>query len=374
MAKIYFIKAHPDFDDSFYTSARMRRARLRVGNNVKFLTMILCLAFAATACSDKKSKKADGSAPAVVDETTEESSTVPDKSVSMKFVTPADDTSKIVSGASYDIAVEFINTSATATWGIFYTPTQGSVAGGMAILEDLPVTLTKITWDTSFVDPGTYYVYVVLVNEGISNVYNAPGSFKFEGSLDLNRAPVATIASPDGDRSYAPGAMIPITFTAVDADDDPLDIKVEYTADGSLWQVIQDNVAADVNQIEWLIPTDAVRGARYRIRVVASDGKQTAEAINNKVFGINSTPVIYTAQVQNILNAKCAAACHEGVLPTANLNLTNFAGADIGKQGIVDRTRMTAESPMPPATDARKLTVEERDLLQLWLWGGAPQN
>lgn len=90
-----------------------------------------------------------------------------------------------------------------------------------------------------------------------------------------------------------------------------LDIKVEYTADGSLWQVIQDNIAPEVNQIEWVIPTDAARSARYRIRVVASDGKQTAEAVNNKVFGVNSTPVIYTAQVQNLLNAKCATACHE---------------------------------------------------------------
>jgi hypothetical protein len=334
--------------------------------------MILCLAFAAIACSDKKGKKSDGSASAV-NETAEESSTIADKSVSMKFVTPADDSPKIVKGASYDIAVEFINTSATATWGIFYTPTQGSVAGGLAILEDLPVTLTTVTWDTSFVDPGTYYVYVVLVNEGISNIYNAPGSFKFEGSLDLNKAPVATIASPDGDRSYAPGDKIAITYTAVDADDDPLDIKVEYTADGSLWQVIQDNIAPDVNQIEWSIPTDAARGARYRIRVVASDGKQTAEAINNKVFGVNSTPVIYTAQVQNILNGKCATpACHGSALTT--LNLSNFAGASIGKQGIVDRTRATAGSPMPPANNPTQLTDEERDLLQLWLWGGAPQN
>jgi uncharacterized membrane protein len=156
--------------------------------------------------------------------------------------------------------------------------------------------------------------------------------------------------------------------------DDPLDIKIEYTTNGSLWQIVEDNISADVNQVEWVVPSDATQGARYRIRVVASDGKQISEAVNNKVFGVTATPVIYTAQVQNILNNKCATACHEGALPRANLNLTNYTGANAAKQGILDRTRDNAASPMPPVTDSRKLTDEERDLLQLWFWGNAPQN
>lgn len=359
---------------AFNTGAGRRLARLRVGNDVKFLTLIVCLA-AAVACLDKKSKKNDGASSAAVEETTEESSTVADKSVSMKFLSPADDSQKVVKGASYDLAVEFINASATATWSVFYTPTKDSIAGGLAILEDLPVSLTKITWDTSFVDPGTYYVYVVLVNEDISNIYNAPGPFKFEGNLDLNKAPVATIASPEGDRSYAPGDKIAITFTAVDADDDPLDVKIEYTANGSLWQIVEDNIGADVNQYEWSIPNDAVQGARYRIRVVASDGKQTSEAVNNKVFGVTSTPVIYTAQIQNILNTNCATVgCHEGALPKKNIDLTTYNGANTNKQGVLDNTRPNAALQMPPVSDPRKLTDEQRDLIQLWYWGNAPQN
>jgi hypothetical protein len=335
--------------------------------------MIACLAL-AFACSSKKSKKDNAGPVGVLDESTEESSTVGDKSITMKFLSPADNSQKVVKGGSYDISVEFINATATATWSVFYTPTKDSVAGGVAVLEDLPVSLTKITWDTSFVDPGTYYVYVVFLHDGITNIYNAPGSFKFEGNLDLNQAPVATIASPDGDRLYAPGDSIPITFTAVDADEDPLDINIEYTTNGSQWQIIEDNISAEVNQVQWQVPNDAVQGARYRIRVVASDGKETSEAVNNKVFGVTATPVIYTGQVQTILNTKCAAACHEGVLPTGNLNLTTYNGANAAKQGVLDRTRITAGSPMPPITDIRKLSEEERDLLQLWFWGNAPQN
>jgi len=345
---------------------------LIVGNIVKFLVLNFFL-LAIFACSDKDSKRINAGPAGVLNETAEESSTIADKSVSMKFLSPGDDSQKTVSGASYDIAVEFFNASATATWSVFYTPNKGSVAGGLAILGDLPVSTTTITWDTSFVDPGLYYIYVVFVNEDISNIYNAPGSFKFEGSLDLNQAPVATVASPEGDRTYAPGDTVAITFTAVDADDDPLDIKIEYTTNGSLWQLVEENISPDVNQYEWVIPGDSIQSARYRIRVVASDGKQTSEALNSKVFGVTATPVVYTSQIQNVLSVKCAG-CHEGALPQGNLNLTAYTGANSAKQSILDRTRVNAESPMPPINDSRKLTVEERDLLQLWLWGGAPQN
>jgi hypothetical protein len=137
---------------------------------------------------------------------------------------------------------------------------------------------------------------------------------------------------------------------------DPLDIKIEYATNGSQWQIIEDNTSAEINQVQWQVPNDAIQVARYRILVVASDGKETSEALNNKVFGVTATPVIYTAQVQMILNTKCAAACHEAPSLTGNLNLTTYNGANAAKQSVLDRTRSTAGSPMPPISDIRKLS------------------
>lgn len=349
------------------------------GSAVKKTTAIVALLAAASlqaGCGDKKKKSSSVSeapaAPTPQPASSDPADTIP----AVTFTAPGDDSQKIVKGASYDVVVAFANASATATWSLYYTPTKDTIAGGLPILEDLPVATTKVSWDTSFVDPGVYYLYGIFINEGVTYAVIAPGSFKFEGSLDLNKAPVTSVSSPDGDRVYAPGDTVAITFVASDADEDPLDVKIEYTTNGSQWETIADNIDKDTNQYEWTIPTDAVQSARYRIRVVASDGKLTGEALNGKVFGVTQTPVIWTAQVQNLVTAQCGgAACHSADLPTG-LNLSNYAAANGAKQSILDRTRTTASSPMPPANDAqmRKLSADDRDLIQLWLWNNAAQN
>lgn len=326
----------------------------------------------------KKSSSKSSSAPAdvaapVVPVPGEE--VPPDTSTSMKFISPADATQKVVKGASYEIALEFKNPSATATWSIFYTQTKDSVVGGLPILEDLPVATNKVSWDTSFMDPGVYYVYVVFVSETVTNVYTAPGSFKFEGNLDLNKAPVVTVASPLGDRAYLIGDSIAITFNAIDADNDPLTVKIEYTADGKTWSLVENNVEADVNQVEWIVPADAVPGARYQIRVVATDGKLSSEATNGKVFGVWTAPVVYSGQIDTLFMDNCNVACHNNVVPSTLL-LTDFAQANAARASILDRTRLTSATPMPPKNDAagRTLTDAERDLIQLWIWNNGLQN
>ena len=96
------------------------------------------------ACSKKDKSKSDSGPASTPESDIDPEVTGEDEAntaTTLKFLTPSDKSQRVVQGASYDIAIEFINAAATASWSqgrvVFAQrklagPTVPSVAGAHA--------------------------------------------------------------------------------------------------------------------------------------------------------------------------------------------------------------------------------------------------
>jgi hypothetical protein len=128
-----------------------------------------------------------------------------------------------------------------------------------------------------------------------ANVPKAAGVARIDlvtGTLTLatfsagSTAPSVSISSPAGGENFTSGA-VPITWTATDADSDPLQVSIAFSRDnGSTWTPIASaNGSGTLN-----IPIEQLAGsANARIRVWASDGFLSGTVTSN-AFAIAAQP------------------------------------------------------------------------------------
>jgi hypothetical protein len=333
----------------------------------------------AFGCGSKKSIKKVESAAATADAPEDASEgdqkeEVPVKPMALNFISPKSDNTIAVK--SYlEIEVEITDPHPSTKWSLYYSKEKGAMTGGAAIAEDLAVDTTKITWDVTFVESGTYYLFATLRTEGSDVVFTNEQAIEVSSSYVTNKGPSARINFPVGDTVYAPGATISIAYIVTDAEGDATTAKLEYTNDGTTWTSLTDTLDLAQNNYDWTIPANAPQSARYRIRVVASDGKSTTTSYNDKVFGVTATPVSFEAGVKQALATNCAS-CHTGALPQGSFASDVFtsavpAGVSERKASILERTREGAASPMPPNGT---MPVAARDTIQLWMWNNGLQN
>jgi hypothetical protein len=95
--------------------------------------------------------------------------------------------------------------------------------------------------------------------------------------------PTVTVTSPNGGESWS--GQKTITWTANDADGDPLAYFIEYTPNNSDWYPL----STDITTTNFIWDTSySPGGTSARIRVIASDGVNTGQDESNGTFRVTS--------------------------------------------------------------------------------------
>ena len=126
--------------------------------------------------------------------------------------------------------------------------------------------------------------------DGAAKVELRKGAALLWSQTVSNNAPTVSVVMPSGG-TYAAANGVEISWTASDADGDPLLFGLDYSNDnGATWEVIAPSVTG--NSYQWT-PGYGVGSAMARVRVRASDGILTGNAVSNQFTLTARPPVAY---------------------------------------------------------------------------------
>ncbi|MEZ4742069.1 MAG: hypothetical protein R3B45_06440 [Bdellovibrionota bacterium] len=334
---------------------------------IKNLTLIIMITFFVS-CGAKKSNKQSSSSVDTSQEDGTDAEAKESNPVNLTFVSPKSDKTLLVKNY-VEIEIKITDPAPSSTWALYYTKEKESIAEAIAIAEELSIDQTKFTWDTSFTPAGSYYILATVTDKGHDTLFFYDQLFEINGSNDGNTAPIAVINFPIGDKTFAPNEVVPISFAASDPDGDEITGKLEYTSDGTNWNIIDDKLDLSSSLYNWTINNNAPQTARYRLRLTVSDSKKESIGLNDIVFGVTANPVTYTGALATAIASDCNK-CHSGANVNGGFNSSTYSSFASKQDSVLKRTREGAASPMPPSTEG-SLAVQTRDLIQLWIWGGA---
>jgi hypothetical protein len=119
--------------------------------------------------------------------------------------------------------------------------------------------------------------------------------FKYQGkiigqTLASAHAPTVKLTSPMGGESWAPTGQQTITWTAADADHNPLRYMIQYSADGGqTWMIL----AANLQDPTFTFDGDYLPGGKHGvIRVIATDGFNTTQVDSNQITVAPKAPFV----------------------------------------------------------------------------------
>jgi hypothetical protein len=187
---------------------------------------------------------------------------------------------------SFEISVSFEKVLVDDKWSLYYV-SDATLSLGAAIAINLPVTSRSITWDTSRLPAGRYFIYAELSSMNSVITSSAPGSLIVSHAVETgNSAPIVSLSSPNGGEALVSGESTTIRYTGSDADGDVLTYKIEFSSDdGVVWETIVDE--HNDMTYDWEITSDQAKGFSYRLRVTATDTKSAAGTdISDRNFSI----------------------------------------------------------------------------------------
>jgi ligand-binding sensor domain-containing protein len=151
--------------------------------------------------------------------------------------------------------------------------------------------------------------------------------------------PAVTLTLPTGG-SFGASEGITTTWTASDADGDPLTFALSYSGDdGVTWQVIESGVTEASLVWNTALVRGTATGSFSRVRVVASDGFNTAEAISARFTVAGKPPIVTitapqtpTAYVEGqlIRLEGLATDLEDGLLSPASLQWSSDRDGSLG--------------------------------------------
>lgn len=196
-------------------------------------------------------------------------------------------------------------------------------------------------------------------------------------------APTVTVLSPNGGETWSATGTYTVTWTASDADGDPLSYSVLYSPDGSEWVP----VAMGITQTQAVVNAAKLAGGdAARIRVLASDGVNTTADESDAPFtvGRKGPQAFILVPERDITIAPgtplwlqgYAYDLEDGTLPETALRWTSNRDGDLGtgSQVLVSLssgehliTFTAADSDGNPATATVRVYVGNRLYLPLVL-------
>jgi hypothetical protein len=299
------------------------------------------------------------------------------KDFKLTFESPSADQVKIgVEGLT--VGIKPWNAPPTATWGLFYTTAFKDLTTAKPIFEGLPISVLEVTWNTSSMKSGEYFLFAEAKAGSSRSLYWL--ATKVTITIDAaTGAPQVIISTPTDKQVFNDGDTLKFDYNAVTTEGASLLFNVFVSPDnGATWQQLE----TATNKKSTTVTFDATtftQSARYKFKVEADNGQMLGALESEGNFGYSAKPVTFDAEVKAITDAKCATAgCHDGTRNNKgdfnaktyndlNNNIGSFKGINSSKEQIFSRTR--ADNDMPPA-GAPQLNQAEKDLIALWSWGG----
>jgi len=202
----------------------------------------------------------------------------------------------------YFIASGLVYTDDTATldpiWVITSTVTpENPPEGAQYCLEAQDASNTPLAsrcFDLTFVDYETGqttdvdgFNLMLPYPSGVARIVLKKGASELGIQSVSANAPVVTVLSPNGGESWSATGTYTITWSATDADGDPLTYSTLYSPDGSNWVP----VGASTTETELTVNAGELAGSSNgRIRVMASDGVNTSSDESDEVFTVGKKP------------------------------------------------------------------------------------
>lgn len=279
---------------------------------------------------------------------------------------------------SIEIKIALNHVPVTATWSIYFGLKPNTLTGLSAIARHLSPKDTSLTWQTSLVKPGTYFLATVVSFQGVDTIFWNSEAVVIARD-EAATVPVVAIQSPQGKQLFKVGGEINFEYSAVSGTEGPLTYSIEFSPDsGGSWQTIAENLSDST--FKWPIPS-VPEGPGYQFRISAIDDRgKKGSALTTDPMAIISDSYSYEAaggkggQIKQVLMDNCYS-CHSAdnyngrylrvdVWDDVTLaNGTVAKGVNSDKEAIVQRTRTGAIGQMPPDGN---LSNEARDLLLLW--------
>ena len=175
--------------------------------------------------------------------------------------------------------------------------------------------------------------------QGTSQIIIKDGETVLFDRIFSENIPTVTITSPQGNEIFEPGETVSVKWNSFDADGDSLIFSIYLSKDnGQTWTPVVSELTE--NQFEFVLPTNRL-SSNLLIRVIATDGVNTAEDISDSTFSVttfNEIPIdIKPGSEQNPINCNN----QNGKLPVAILSTNEFDATTVdhttvkfGKQGI----------------------------------------
>jgi len=129
----------------------------------------------------------------------------------------------------------------------------------------------------------TFFVYRIEWADGVRSVELRDRDGRVLASRPVSpHAPEVEIVYPNGGEEIAIGQAVKIRWEASDEDGDELAYFLAMSSDGENWLPI----ASDVEDSEYELNTTGIEAGSYLIKVVATDGVNTAEDVSDAPFSL----------------------------------------------------------------------------------------
>ncbi|WP_375771673.1 pre-peptidase C-terminal domain-containing protein [Archangium gephyra] len=169
-----------------------------------------------------------------------------------------------------------------------------------------------------------------------------------------------TVGSPNGGESWVGGTSQPITWTSSGVSN----VKLEYTTDGSTWNLISASTPASAGSYSWLVPGTATTAAKVRVSDAATT---TITDASNAAFTITvPTPPGPTPAITGETESNDTAAAANGRVGAG----TSVSGS-LATSTDVDWFKFTVSTP---GTVTVKLTMPGSADLDWYLYTGTDLN
>jgi hypothetical protein len=146
------------------------------------------------------------------------------------------------------------------------------------------------------------------------------GNLIWSAAVSAN-APTVSFVTPSGG-SYNAADSIPVSWNAADLDGDPLQFSLEYSSNnGTTWTPVV--AALSGSSFNW-IPGFIPAGAQARLRLRASDGFNTGEAVSDPFTLTARSPFAF------ILSPQSGATFSEGAVAYLGGSSMTSDGVDMG--------------------------------------------
>ncbi|MFY0565125.1 pre-peptidase C-terminal domain-containing protein [Archangium lansingense] len=168
-----------------------------------------------------------------------------------------------------------------------------------------------------------------------------------------------TVGSPNGGESWAAGSSQAITWTATNI----TNVKLEYTLNGSTWNVISASTPASAGTYTWVVPGSATMAARVRV----SDAANTSITdSSNAAFTITTTPTPdptnAITQESESNNTAATASGRVGAGTSVSGSLSTSTDVDWFKFTVTTPGTVTVKLTMPGGADLDWYLYTESDL------------